>query len=223
MTSHEESKQPFSAMDKELPWSEGSREYFDYVDDVMERNLDMDFGNGRPLHAAYLIYKFFSHARREMRLFSGSLLRRVREGGLDGGLLVYEDERVLDAVRGFLSKDGTSLKIVVSDPLDIDEGQAPEDHPLMKAIQALSDEGKLKGSCEIRRIGKNEQHILHERNRHYHLLLMDRKAYRFERDAKKYKALVNVNDGKLTKILVDFFDETLLPMSGGLWMPQVTS
>ena len=106
-------EQIVSPFDPKELLNEDERFYIRYVDRLMNKRATAEFGNGRPFHAVYLIYKFLMNAQCEVRLFSGSLTRRAEEGKPDAGLLVYEDMHVLKAVRKFLGQENTSLKIVL--------------------------------------------------------------------------------------------------------------
>ena len=196
-----------------LTWDDDAKVYFNFVNRVMREKSDMPFSNGRPLHAIYLIHEFFRNAEREMRLFSGNLARRVKgDERVDKNMRVYSDPYIIDAVKDFLSREGADLKIVIEKPLDVDKGQDLESHPLVHAVKSLRDEGGLKGNFKLCQVNPSVTNAAGDNSTHpnrQHLMLMDKSAFRIEIDHEKSEAYVCVNDKNLSKILVDFFDETL--------------
>ena len=202
----------FSYMERE-----GESFYADYVDRAMKEKRDVLFSNGRPLHAVYLIYKFFMQARHEVRLFSGQLLRRVPPRRLDEGLPVYENGSVLGAVRRFLSQKDTHLKVVLANDLDVGDGQGAEDHPLVKTVIDLRNEGLLKGRCDIEQLEAGYIRQLQDDDVGHHMVLMDQSAYRLETGPDAAEALVNVNDEDMTKKLASFYDRKLYSKGDVLW------
>ena len=214
-----DTKQGIDPFDPERKnWGESEIFYVDYVNRLMDKKTNRSFGNGRPFHAVYLIYKFFMHAQREMRIFSGKLLRQVgSEGEVDAGMPIYERKEVLDAVKHFLSKEGASLKVMLSEKLDVDEGQKPEHHPLVKAILELNDQHKFKGSCKIRQLNEENVRNLDEFDVNRHLLLMDESAHRIEIDRDRFKAFVNMNDKQASGKMVHFFDKGLFHLGEPVW------
>ena len=156
-----------------------------------------------PFHAVQLIYRFFLHASKTMRIFSGNLMRCAPEdGGPYAGMKVYEDEHVLGAVEAFLADGGTSLKIVVEkDGKDsLDGGVA--DHPLVKMVERLKKENKLKGSCDIVGLAPGRAKQLKEEGWPlHHMMIMDRSAYRVETDENKRTAKVRrLASGELVRL-----------------------
>ena len=197
---------------------EGESFYADYVDRAMKEKRDVTFGNGRPLHAVYLIYKFFMQAQREVRLFSGQLLRRVPEGRLDDeGLPVYGNVSVLRAIRRFLGQKDTHLKVVLANNLDVGENQGIEDHPLVKTVVDLQNDGLLNGRCDIEQLDAGYLRQLQDDGVGYHMVLMDQSAYRLETGPDAAEALVNVNDKDMTKKLAFFYDRKLYNKGDVLW------
>ena len=204
-----------SAFDRST-WDEETETYFKLVGDVWRDKHDMPFHNGRPLHAAYLTHKFFSKAKTNVRLFSGELIR-VMKGGPDDNMPFYSDPHIIAAIRGFLTRDDTELKIVVENDVDVDQGQTIEAHPLMEAISSWKASGELKGRCELRKVSPDVIKNMKERKTHVHMLIMDNLAYRIEVDIEKQEAFVNVNDTELADNLIVFFDNGLYGQGEALW------
>lgn len=202
-------------------WGESERSYLEYVDAAMHERRNEVFGNSRPLHAVYLIFKFFAHAKKEVRIFSGKLRQREYDQlSVDRGLDVYANRHVLAAVGAFLANEGARLKIVVDEGLDDGTGQiadSAEGHPLVKKVKALGDRGRLRGSCEIARLDPVLLQRLKDEDRHYHLMIMDRSAYRLETDSVRAEAYVNANDEDLARELARFFDDSLWSGASKLW------
>ena len=83
-------------------------------------------------------------------------MRRVPRGKDDAGMLVYEDPHVLNMIKAFLSTDDARLEIVVEEDIVVKEnvnvdGEEVDVHPLVRAIQSLKDDDRLRGVCEIRK------------------------------------------------------------------------
>ena len=177
-------------------WDEGTRLYFGHVERFWAKKSTSWLADLRPLHAVYLLHKLLQNAQREMRIFSGSLPRHVRDGK-DRGMAVYAEPKILEAAKGFLSKEDTCLKIVVEKELDVDEGQSVEDHPLMQMVGSLKDEGRLRGSCEIRKASPEQIRKLEEIDVHCHMMLMDKSAYWLKLYPDKVEACGHFNDDDL--------------------------
>ena len=133
-------------------------------------------------------------------------MRRVPVGKTDEGMLVYEDPHVLEAIRDFLSTDGTRLDIAVENDVDVDAGRV-ESHPVAQALQSLKAEGRLRGTCEIRKADPEQVALMHEDEVYCHSIIMDREAYRVEIDPAKAKAFVNSNDRVTAESLIGFFED----------------
>ena len=201
-------------------WTEDEEYYFRTVDRFWRERAEEPFSNGRPLHAVYLLHKFFTSARHDVRIFSGSLLRHVRKGEVDEGMSIYSDCNVLKAIKDFLSKDGTCLNIVVDEDVDVDDGEGIADHPLVQTVKALEIEGLRKGNCEIRRANPAQIKEMRDNEFYCHMLVMDDSAYRLEIDPKRATAYVNVNDKTRAAGLAGFFDKMLYEEGSKLWSTE---
>ena len=188
-------------------WGEDERLYFYHVDRYWEMEKNEPFRNGRPLHAVYLIHKFLDNAKCEIRLFSGSLLRHVRDGQ-DAGMPIYAEPKVLDAATRLLSRVNGRIEIVVEDGVDAEAGKV-ENHPLVQAVQELKDQGRMKGRFEIRQANKGQVQQLRDEGRYCHMMIMDSQAYRLERDPANAKAFVNANDEERAVRLIMVFHRML--------------
>ena len=60
-------------------WTNEERDYFALVDEAAADSKNMLIGNGNAKHATYLMDKFLQRAEREVRLFSGGLVRHTAE------------------------------------------------------------------------------------------------------------------------------------------------
>lgn len=197
-----------SAFDRSC-WTIDERRFCELVAMAVRERRDTIFFNGSAFHAVHLIYRFFLRAKKDLRIFSGNLMRRVdNDGGLYAGMKIYEDGHVLSAVKAFLSDEkGTSLKIVVEEG-GLDGGF--DDHPLVVAVRELHSAGRLRGSCEILQLGEGRRDELKEMGwPPYHMMIMDRSGYRVELDRENKKAKVNLDGRAKAKKMLRFFDDFL--------------
>lgn len=208
-----------SAFDPDT-WDEDAHNYFNNVDFFWKEGYNYPFRNGRPLHAAYLTHKFLSNAESCIRLYSGELIQTVG-GGIDQGMPFYSDTRIIDAFKTFLAKNRSELKILLEKKVDVEHGQAIDDHPLVSAIRAMTGNGEdMKGHVEIRQVRPEVLKRIKEAGdgqADVHMLLMDNHAFRLEFNTEDKSAYVNLNDRKLTEKLTNFFDNVLSDQSKQLW------
>ena len=159
--------------------------------------------NGCPEHAVYLMRKMFECAQDKVRIFSGSLMRRVSNS--DGEVIqVYSDKLLIDSIVEFLRPKGRQMEIVVADGVDGGEN----DHPL---VLRLKNESKsIRGHSSISKLNATGRQCLTEET-DGHFIVMDEKGYRLETDDMKVKAYASFGDSKSARVLADFFDSNLLP------------
>lgn len=186
-------------------WGDDERRYFEHVNEALERGENKVISNGRAEHAAYIIYKFLTEATNNVRIFSGRLSRTYN------GVSVYANRHITEAAATFLAGEGRTLKIVLQDGLDLDEGQTSKDHPLVVAVQKLKDEGRLFGTLEIRQASRKAMDYLTEKRYRNHWMIMDEHAYRLETNTEKAGAHVNFADSKTAGALATIFDGLLYP------------
>lgn len=203
----ENTQSNMNAFDKDS-WTEDEKFYFGYVDQLVSARTDKRISNGRPLHAIYLIHAFLRNAVREVCLFSGSL-RRIIPDGVDEGTLIYSDPNILSAVKGFLSQEGSHLKIVLERDIDINLGSKVESHPLIATILKMKSENNLVGSFEIRQADKEQLTFLRANDFCHHMMVMDDQVYRLETDHDQAKAYVNFGDKGTATALSKIFDDIL--------------
>ncbi len=187
-------------------WTDDSRTYFENVDEMLmskSREL-LVFSNDRPWHAVYLIAKFFEIATSQIRIFSGSLTRKLDDFHLE----VYGNPRVIEAARCFLQKPNAQLSVVVQNDIDVDEGQEAENHPLVSAALALEP----KGGIRVRKASQASLNMLEQHRMLRHMMIVDKFAWRMEQDSTtllSVKADVGIGDRSFTKKLCRLFDEVL--------------
>lgn len=188
-------------------WDHAERAYFHYVDDVLARGKDERFSNGKPWHAAYLIFKFLQAARQRVRLFSGTLVRSTHDG-----VCIYEEPQIVEAACGFLKQPSSALQIALEKDIDA-PNQDPNAHPLVAAVHHLKERGDLRGSLEIRRVNEETLRALRGRNVLHHMMLMDDRGWRLETDPNPadVKAIVNAGNGDEATILRRAFDTGVWP------------
>ena len=184
-------------------WSEAERIYFNEVDRAFDVSEDISISNGRPEHAIYLIHKFLIHARSIIRLFTGSLSRT------HNGVVAYANPHITEATRRFLRRPGSRFVIVTQDEVDVDDGQSPDDHPLVLAAKDAERAGQLRGVLELGRASPEVVEFLREEEVLQHFILMDNRAYRLETDPDQATAFVHFGDAGATNILSNVFDDIL--------------
>lgn len=191
----------------ENTWDGAERAYFEYVDDVIARGKDERFSNGKPWHAAYLIFKFLQTAQQCVRIFSGTLVRSTHDG-----VQVYEAPQVIGAACRFLKRPGSALRIALEKDIDAPVRE-PNNHPLVAAVRRLKEYGDLRGSLEIRRVNDETIDALRQRDVLYHMMLMDERGWRLETDPNptNVKAIVNAGNGDEATILDRAFDTGVWP------------
>ena len=188
-------------------WDAAERAYFQYVDGVIAKGKNQRFSNGKPWHAAYLIFKFLGAAQRHVRIFSGTLARSTPEG-----VPIYEAPSIIKAAGAFLKRPGTSLWIALEQAIDAPEGDADK-HPLIAGVHRLREQGDLRGSMEVRRVKDQTVESLRQRSALYHMLLMDERGWRLETDPHlpDVKAIVNAGNTKEAAHLCRAFDTGVWP------------
>ena len=178
--------------------SEAQAIYCDVVDEFFARGADENVSNGKPEHAAYLIYKFLTNGTRSIKLFSGSLKQETSE------VAIYRDPQIVDAARAFLHRSGTSLQVALENDLDTRDGEA---HPLVAAVKQDQDAGLVHGDFNIRKVPERILNRLREVGYPYHFLVMDERAYRLETDKEAARATANFGDRTYARALSGLFDD----------------
>ena len=171
--------------------------YCKVVDDMFDSAEDFAISNGKPEHAAYLIYKFLRNAKSSVSLFSGCL-EQVKDG-----VPIYRDPHILDAARRFLRRSGSMLRIVLQNPID---AASADQHPLVEAIWRDSEAQQTRGTLEIRQASAGVISGLKRGEFLYHFLVMDGRAHRVETDPHKPEAFANFGDRPYSEALEDLFD-----------------
>lgn len=187
-------KEPVSIFDGDRDEDEVT--YREMIDAACLRKDSTVISNGKPRHAVYLIYKFFTEALSSVKICCQHLSRHK------GGILAYADPKIAEAAVDFLHRCGNGkLSIIIVDRLDIDEPQKPLDHPLIKAI----DEAGLLHKVDLRQLVKDgdgaDGVVLP-----YDFLVVDEEILRVEVDPVAAKAFVNFGDRDFARTMSDVFD-----------------
>lgn len=141
--------------------------YSDMVKDLALRKSDELVSNGLIDHAKVLIGALLSHAESEIRIFSCCLKNEI-----------YNDESVLKGLYTLLSKDQTSIKILLQDPRKLSFSnnefvniltQWPERYQL-KEVTHKADKGLVE-----------------------HFVIMDKVGYRYCPDKDQTRAVASFN------------------------------
>ena len=167
--------------------------YYALVDRAFEGSEDRDISNSRPNHAAYIIHKLLDRAEQRVLIYSGRLKQD------QDGVSIYGSPSIIDAARKLLRKPQSELSIVVEKEVDVDDGQAPNDHPLIAAIQMEADRGWMRGKFDVKSLAHGEEPFPQ------HFVVMDDRAYRVETDGNQLSAIANFGDPETAKLAADVF------------------
>ena len=163
------------------------QDYYANIDKCAVEAIDRFIKNGQPEHATYLMTKMVNLASDHIRLFSGSLVRDVCDKH------VYADEGLIESIKLFLNRsEKATLEIAVQKEVD-----GGSEHPIIKSVQEMRDNGTLKGVFDIRKVDADD-----DTN---HFMVMDDNAYRLELDHDPCNAIANFNDKKTSKQITSFF------------------
>lgn len=184
-------------------WGESDEAYFAYVDRVLARGKNERFNNGKPWHAAYLIFKFLQYAERHVRLFSGTLVRVT-----PSGVPVYGASHIVEAACDFLRREDSKLHIVLEKDVP---GEDLHEHPLIEGVKSLKHKRLLRGTLEVRTILPKAANLLRSQDVLHHMMLVDKRRWRIEIDAdpNEVKAIVNAGNAKETTALCKAFDASI--------------
>lgn len=177
---------------KKTVWEEDPA-YFKVIDHALKHKADRKVANCKPAHTVYLLKKFFSCARKEMRIYTGRLSRSI------GEVSAYADPEVAASAIEFLRRENTRLSIIILGNPDVDVGQPVGSHPLLAAIAGADG---IRGTVSVSRGDPREW-----KDFPYHLVIMDKEAVRIEFDGKSTDAAAMFGDAHLTVRLARIFDE----------------
>lgn len=124
------------------------------------------------MHAVEIIIAGFTHAKREINLLSHKLDQQV-----------YGNDRVIDAMEGFLKRDDAKLNIIV-------ETRLPTNHPIYNLKENFGTKISLK---------KIPDEWVEKYAFNY--MLMDNFGYRFEYDREEFKARASFNNDEQKETL----------------------
>ena len=172
--------------------SEDEQKYFRIVDEAIVSEMPRVFSNGQPAHAIYVIFKFLQCATNSVKIYTGSLKQR-----LAGNLGAYADQKVIDTAIHFLKKPESELCVILADKLDVEDGKSCREHPLVNAIHDADIQGKFTLYRENAiRVDFPE-----------HLLIMDDRAVRVEKDSEETKAFVCFGDYEAARLAIGLFED----------------
>lgn len=135
--------------------------------------------NGQINHAQTIIRNLFSHAHKEVRIFTSSLHPDI-----------YRDSRVVEAATTFLAKDDARIKILIQDAESLDKTSS--------FFNLCSEKGD---SCEMRTVIAESDKLIKQ-----HMVVMDADGYRFCADMSKNEAIASFNAPDTAKNLAQQFD-----------------
>lgn len=155
-----------------------SYEYDVFVSHLADSKSDQLISNGQIPHARSIIRNLFSHAEKEIRIFTSCLNSRI-----------YSDPKIFGAATAFLSNADARLSILLQDSDNLDS-----EMPLLELC-------KGNPQCDVREIvNKNDQEIKQ------HMVVMDNIGYRFCPDKCQKTAIASFNAPAIAKNLATQFD-----------------
>lgn len=168
-----------------MTYDEKVKEYDEKVKNVADARVNEEpIYNNNPESAAILISHLFRVARKQVCILCGNINEEI-----------YGQERVIEAVKNFISDKSQKLKIIIEEPSKINSSDKGSDHkhPLLKLINSKNNVEIKQWDNETNKIGK-------------HFALCDDDCFRFEADVNKTEAIGCFGDKKNGKILGDAFD-----------------
>jgi hypothetical protein len=188
--------------------------YKSIVDRCAAHRLNYQIANGSALHARILIEKLFEVAKREVLLVSGT----VREKSTSAQVEIYSYTPLVERARGFLSKPGTKLSVVVQTGAIDKDGANKFLHGIIDAPDRLGDVTIYLPNANALNSSETP-----------HFMVSDRETYRFETgtDAtpgnEAITAVANFGDAATAQELGAMFDDivSLLNTDDNLRSKQV--
>ena len=168
---------------------EADRLYRELIDAAAEGRQDKLIANGGPEHAAYLMQRFLELGQSKVRLCTGRLARAFR------GVAMYSRDDIIRAAKAFLSQADTEFAILIQVKMDLDRGEEPQNHPLIRAL--LEDEARQ---------GQLNVYQMTESGFKYEFAVLDDWAFRVETDTKQAEAIANFGHHSLAQDLASLFD-----------------
>jgi len=141
--------------------------------------------NGLPQHASILVETMLFNATAEMRIYTKELNESV-----------YGAPEVQAALRKFLSKPYSSLKILLQDHRD---QSWVSKHPMLQICEDFRHKfghGAVMVKTAVGSYSRGANHFT----------VMDNDGYRFETDHENCKAIANFNEPETAKKLIQVFD-----------------
>ncbi len=169
------------------------RAYYRLIDDALRYRANRKIPNRKPAHTVYLLTRFFSCARRNMRIYTGGLSRTV------GKVRAYADPEVTRSAIEFLRRNDARLSIVIVGEPDVDPGQPIGSHPLLAAI---SEADGIRGTVRVSRGNPRDWRELP-----HHFVIMDSEAVRIEFDGNSADGAARFGDAHFAGRLARIFDE----------------
>lgn len=172
---------------------EDDRAYYRLIDDALRYRANRKIPNRKPAHTVYLLNRFFSCARRNVRIYTGRLSRTV------GNVRAYADPEITGSAIEFLRRNDSCLSIVIVGEPDVDPGQPIGSHPLLAAI---SEAEGIRGTVRVSRGNPRDWKELP-----HHFVIMDSEAVRIEFDGNSTDGAAKFGDAHLAGRLARIFDE----------------
>ncbi|MBW8330290.1 MAG: hypothetical protein K0M48_14395 [Thiobacillus sp.] len=150
-----------------------------YVTNLADLRSGELISNGQIEHAQSIIRNLFSHAEKEVRIFTACLHPGI-----------YNDIRMVDAASSFLAKNGAQVKILIQDIGGLDKST-----PFFRLCAEHTDQCSMKSVVDER-----------DKSIKQHMVVMDTSGFRFCADMKKNEAIASFNSPDTAKNLAEQFD-----------------
>jgi hypothetical protein len=185
------------------PMTGSTASYYELVDRCALASTNTNISNAMPEHARYLIDKMCSLATKSIRLYTGRLRKEVRDQK------IYADAGVINAFVEALAR-----KVDVRVLIEHRDAELA-DHPLFVAVKRSYEE--TAGKPDVERpsqlfygfIADETREFLKDQGINTHFLVIDRKAYRLEKEHPGARAIANFGNPTRAMTLFRFFDKTV--------------
>lgn len=172
------------------------KEYKEAVEYFSNSEKDFEFTNKGSEHAATVVSNIIRTTKEELLIYSGSMDRAVAD-----------DQSIVERLSSFL-ESGKKLRIVLD---EIPEEENRSKSLIMILESANNSTRDVEAKEDKRNIFAEALKQIFEDGIAHHFMVADGQAYRFEINAKEFKAICNFNDttiaGKLKKSFNSLFEQ----------------
>lgn len=166
------------------------KSYEEMVDDLARKKIDYDIPNGIPAHASVLISAMFKNAKNSMDIFCRELSNDV-----------YNNNQLIDYAINFVIKEKGKIRVILERDLKQNLFERPIIYKIASEIYKEKDKKREVGSITVRVRGEDTSN---------HFCIMDKSAYRLEKDKAQRTASANFGNIGIAKELTESFEKMFL-------------